>query len=597
MIRNSTLISDIKFIWTYLAKTRKWQLFGLFLLMLCSVFAEMLSLGAVVPFIGALTSPESVMKQVSAQSVIKMFNIKDDEELIILLTTSFILLAFWAAFIRMLLLFVNTRLMAKMSVELRFRIFSITLYRPYTFHIANNSSELISIVTDKISILVYSAIQQVLNFFIAFLVAFSIVVTLLMIDSMIAISAFLVLGGSYFFIGYFSRKLLKVNSKKIAESHPLAIKQLQEGVGGIRDVILDNSQESFITPYKSYIKKSQTAIIYNNLIAQIPKFILEFLGIAFIAVLACYFYLSGKDGLPLLAALALGAQRLLPAMQQAYVAWSGILGGESAIADVVKYMRIKTEATDHFSKDIAAIQFNQAIELKDIQFSYNASKKGQLDGISLTIPKGSKVGFIGPTGCGKSTLMDLIMGLLKPTKGELLVDGVVVKENTIKDWQKKIAHVPQSIYLSDNSIAENIAFGIPKDQIDMKQVKIAAKSAQLEKLIESLDNGYLTKVGERGIQLSGGQRQRIGIARALYKQASIIIFDEATSALDEETEANIVNAIDSLDEDLTILMIAHRLSTLKNCDTIYRLSEGKIVGKGSYDLVIKGDSSGTTTIS
>lgn len=582
---NSKLIADIRYIWSFLGKNRRWQFAGLFLLMLLSFFAEMVSLGAVVPFIGVLTAPEQMMKFEWIRTVMQLLDISSADELLIYLTAGFIVVAFLAAGIRILLLWANTWLSAAMGIQLRSEIYKRTLYQPYNFHIANNSSDLISIVTEKVSLVQNVGIMHILMFMTAIFTSSGIIIMLLLIDPMVAFLTFVVLGGGYLLMGSFSRKLLRKNSQKIARSQPLAIKQLQEGIGGIRDVILDHSQETFLAQYKKYVTEIQKASNQNGFISQLPKYVLELLGIVLIAGLAYYLYMQGRESLPVLAALALGAQRLLPALQQIYFSWSQIVGGQAAIADVVGYMGKEIPVSIVRSEERTSISFDTSIELKDVKFSYTGSNTGALNGISLEISKGAKVGFIGPTGCGKSTLLDLIMGLLKPTNGQLLIDGEPLKPSNIQDWQQKIAHVPQSIYLSDNSIEENIAFGVPKEQIDRSRVEQAAKQAHMDEFIAGLARGYETVVGERGVQLSGGQRQRIGIARALYKQAEVIVFDEATSALDDATEKIIMETINDLDEGLTTLMIAHRLSTLESCDTVYRLADGKIVESGSYEQV------------
>jgi ATP-binding cassette subfamily B protein len=303
------------------------------------------------------------------------------------------------------------------------------------------------------------------------------------------------------------------------------------------------------------------------------------MGIAFMAFLAYSLALSESGiagAIPVLGALALGAQRLLPVLQQGYASWSSIVGSQSSLADALDLLEqqmpdVSVHTANH------ALAFNRQIELKDVSFRYRDDAPWVLHDINLVIKKGSRVGFVGTTGSGKSTLLDIVMGLLYPTQGCMLVDGQVVDVNNMRGWQQHIAHVPQSIYLSDASVAENIAFGIPKDNIDYARVKVAAEQAQIADVIEGLAKDYNTLVGERGVRLSGGQRQRIGIARALYKQASVIIFDEATSALDNETEQAVMESIEKLSKELTVLIIAHRLSTLEKCDIVIRLNKGFLV--------------------
>lgn len=583
-MKQQTLFMNIISLWSFLGKKRLLQFAGLFMLMLIAVFAEMISLGAVVPFLSALTDPKMLMEKGWFQPIVHLLGVQAEDELLLPLTLAFIAAALISAGLRVLLLWVNSRLTASMSIQLRTALYSRALYSPYEFHLASNSSALITLVTQKIGLATNAGIMHVLMLVVALMTSAAIILTLLLIDPLVAMLTFGVLGGGYVLVGFVSRNMLKRNSQTIAQNQPLAVKQLQEGIGGIRDVILDQSQETFLKNYSGYVQKAEVAGRKNGIISQLPKYVLELIGIVLIAGLAYYLQLQGKAALPILGALALGAQRLLPSLQQAYFSWSTIAGAQMAIAEVVEYLDVKSTQTVK-TENTLPISFQKSIELDHISFNYAGTGTNVLDNVSLSIPKGSRVGFIGETGSGKSTLLDVIMGLLTPGRGKMLIDGVEIDADNRKSWQKRIAHVPQSIYLSDTSILENIAFGIPKEKIDADRAVKAAKQAHLHHFIEELPNGYETFVGERGVQLSGGQRQRIGIARALYKQAGVIVFDEATSALDDATEKSVMEAINSLDEDLTVLMIAHRLSTLKGCEVIYKLSHGRIIESGSYEQV------------
>ena len=578
-MKNSKMVSDVISLWMFLGKKRIWQLTALFILMSFSVVSEMVSLGAVVPFLGALTNPEMLMKQSWFQPVISLLEIKSADELLLPLTIAFILAAVFSAGLRILLLWVNTRLSASMAIQLRSELYKRALYKSYEFHLTNNSSELISIITEKIGA-ASAAILHLIMFVIAMFTSLAIIMTMMVINPVVAIVTFCILGGGYFIIGYFSRKVLERNSVIAAENQPLSIKQLQEGIGGIRDVILDNTQEEFLKNYIRYAQKVHIAASNNAFISQLPKSILELIGIVLIASLAYYLNSQGQSALPILGAMAMGSQRLLPSLQQAYFSWAVIMGAQASISDVVYYLCIDSDYNKNISDDI---NFEKDIVLENIYFKYMGTRTYIIKDISLMIPKGARIGLMGSTGSGKSTLLDIIMGLLIPTKGKMLIDGKEINDTNIQSWRKHIAHVPQSIYLSDASILENIAFGVPREEIDEKRVIEAAKQAQLHQFIEELPQGYNTFVGERGVQLSGGQRQRIGIARALYKQTSVIVLDEATSALDNKTEEAVMEAVNSLDRNLTVFMVAHRLSTLKSCDVVYKLSHGKIIDWGSYE--------------
>lgn len=586
-MKSPSLLSNIIALWSFLGRKRVLQFTALFMLMLLAVFAEMVSLGAVVPFLSALTDPGMLMEKSWFQPVARLLGAQAADELLLPLTLAFVLAALLSAGLRMSLLWVNSRLTASMSIQLRTALYRRALYSPYEFHLASNSSELIALVTQKIGSASGAGIMHVLMLVVALMTSTAIILTLLLIDPLVALLTFGVLGGGYMLVGFVSRKMLRRNSRTIAENQPLAVKQLQEGIGGIRDVILDRTQETFLKNYATYVQKSEVAAIKNGIIGQLPKHVLELIGIVLIAGLAYDLQTQGKAALPILGALALGAQRLLPSLQQAYFSWSFISGAQVVIAEVVKYLDAES-AQSKKNDNRLPVSFQKSIALDRVSFQYANTDVNVLSDISLSIPKGTRAGFIGETGSGKSTLLDVIMGLLVPGGGKLLIDGVEINEANRKSWQKHLAHVPQSIYLSDTSILENIAFGVPKDQIDAKRAVAAAKQAHLHHFIEKLPGGYETFVGERGVQLSGGQRQRIGIARALYKQAEVIIFDEATSALDDATEKIVMEAINDLDANLTVLLIAHRLSTLRGCNAIYKLSHGKIIESGSYEQVCAG---------
>jgi ATP-binding cassette subfamily B protein len=378
------------------------------------------------------------------------------------------------------------------------------------------------------------------------------------------------------------------NSQRIAQEQTQVVKALQEGLGGIRDVLLDGTQNVYCDVYRKAVLQLQRAGGENNFMSQAPRYAMESFGMALIVVFVLVLsYRPGGIGaaLPILAVLALGAQRLLPLMQQLYGNWSAVAGSKAAVIDVIELLEQPLPVEANLMEPVP-LALNDTISFDNVRFHYGSNGPWVLDGINLVIPKGARIGFVGSTGSGKSTALDILMGLLEPTQGKIMVDGQPISHELQRAWQRTIAHVPQSIFLADTTIAGNIAFGIPPDQIDLERVRIAAKQARIAEFIESRPEGYSAFVGERGIRLSGGQRQRIGIARALYKQANVLIFDEATSSLDNETEQSVMQAIEGLSEDLTILIVAHRLTTLKNCDTIVQLEHGKIDKQYTYEQLI-----------
>ena len=387
---------------------------------------------------------------------------------------------------------------------------------------------------------------------------------------------------------YLTKKRLHGNSKKISHNSNMTIKALQEGLGGIRDVLIDGAQDTYCEYFRAADVKRRRSISSNQFMGQSPRYGVESLGMILITSLA--FFLSKEEGdlmgtLPLLGALAIGTQRMLPMLQQAYNSWSLIRGSQCILQDALALLEQQLPKYTEY-KNTGSISFHKTIRLNSLGFRYNKDAPWIFNNLNLTILKGSRIGFVGTTGSGKSTLLDIIMTLLHPSEGTLEIDDTEVNVSNNQGWFSHIAHIPQSIYLSDTTIAENIAFGIPKDRIDYQRVISAAKKAQIDGTIQSWDQKYDTVVGERGIRLSGGQRQRIGIARALYKEANVLIFDEATSALDSQTEKVVMDAIDDIHKDTTILMVAHRLSTLKNCDLIVELENGKIKRQGRPSEII-----------
>ena len=415
-----------------------------------------------------------------------------------------------------------------------------------------------------------------------------ILIALLSVDFVTALVAFGGIGLIYALIIRLTRYRLLTNSQISARESTHVIKSLQEGLGGIRDVLINGSQATYCQIYRDADLPLRRVQASNLFIVGSPRYVMEALGMMLIAVLA-YSLAHQADGItkaiPILGALALGAQRLLPVLQQAYGAWTGILGGQASLQDALELLE---QPLPDYAEQPAAqpLPFKDNISLKQLGFCYTTQTPYVLKHINLSIAKGSRIGFIGATGSGKSTMIDIIMSLLQPTDGKLEIDGQAVTPSNQRAWQAHIAHVPQAIFLADSSIEENIAFGTPKGQIDHERVLQVAQQAQIVDTIESWPKQYQTLVGERGVRLSGGQRQRIGIARALYKQADVIIFDEATSSLDNETEQAVMQAIEGLSKDLTLLIVAHRLTTLKNCKQIVELGEGGIKRVGSYQDIV-----------
>lgn len=555
--------------------------------MVLTSFAEILSIGTVLPFLGVLTAPARVFEHPIAQPIIQTLGIETPEQLLLPLTLAFGAAALVAGAMRLLLLWFSTRLSYMTGADLSINIYRRTLYQPYAVHIARNSSEIINGISNKTGAVI-GAITMTVGLLGSSVMLLAILIALLAVDPVIAMAAFGGFGVIYIFIIRLTRSRLLSNGQHIARESTFLIKAIQEGLGGIRDILIDGSQAVYCKIYGNADIPLRRAQGSNTFISSSPRFGLEALGMILITLLA-FVLAKQEDGIvkaiPILGALALGAQRLLPVLQLAYASWSGIQAGRASLQDSLELL---DQPLPEYADQAPAqpLPFRQEIRLKQLSFRYSPETPWVLNKLNLTIAKGSRVGFIGTTGSGKSTLLDIVMGLLPPTEGALEVDGQPITTVNHRAWQAHIAHVPQAIFLADCSVEENIAFGVSKDEIDHERVRQAACKAQIADVIEAWPRQYQTFVGERGIRLSGGQRQRIGIARALYKRADIIIFDEATSALDNETEEAVMQAIEGLDNDLTILIIAHRLTTLKGCTQIVELSGGGVKRSGIYQEMV-----------
>jgi len=585
VVSDASMYSLLTRLGKQISQRRRHEFGWLLMLMLFSSILEIVSLGAVVPFIGVLTQPEKVFALPIVLNIANSVGIVSADELILPITIIFIVAALIAGLTRMLLSWFTIHLASSIGVEFSEDAFRKTLYQPYSIHISRGSSEIISGITQKV-ITATRVVLSVVSILSSTLLLVSILATLLIIDPKTAGIAIICFSMGYLFIAWVVRKRLSTNSKHIARKQTFVVRAVQEGLGAIRDILLHNTQDSYSKEYHKAVLLLNRSHAENTFLNQVPRYLMEIVGMILIAILA--YILSFQPGglqssLPVIGALALGAQRLLPMSQLVYASWANIASSRSSLIDILKLLE-QPLPTNTIYEPPVPFDFMDEIRLDHVDFQYETRDSMILNNVNLVIKKGSQIGFIGSTGSGKSTMLDLIMFLLVPTNGEILIDGQSIDNQLKRAWQNNIAHVPQNIFLSEASVCENIAFGVPKEMIDMSRVKRAAESAQIASFIESHPEKYNIFVGERGVHLSGGQRQRIGIARALYRKANIIIFDEATSALDSAIEEAVIDAIEKLDPNLTILIIAHRLSTLRNCDTIIKLESGKIIAQDTYEF-------------
>ena len=576
----------------HLSARRKLQLSVLMLIALAAAVTELLALGSVLPLLAVLSEPDEIWQWPWIQQVVAIFGWSSPGQLLMVAAGVFAAAAVLAGAVRLLTLWLGGRLSAAIGSDLSCEVYRRTLFQPYSVHVKRNSSVVVNSVINQTNRSV-GAIHSALTMFIAVFVAVSLLIGFFFIDWSVALSAVLLFGTAYFVIAIFSRRELARNSEEITAAGTRTLKAIQEGLGAIRDVLLDGTQSTYLEVFRTADRPQRRLQARNQFLIAFPRFALEALGLLAISLLALALVVrkgSGSAAIPFLGAFAMGAQRLLPAMQQAYGGWSALKG---CTADLCGVLEMLEQPLPEIDQDPPHLSLQNDIQLRNIDFSYGHQRPAVIKQLSLSIEVGQRVGLIGTTGSGKSTMVDLLMGLLIPNSGSILLDNLDLHDpdhpERLLSWRSAIAHVPQSIYLADRSVAQNIAFGLATDRIDDERVRRAAQSSQIAGFIESLPEAYETFVGERGIQLSGGQRQRLGIARALYKQAQVLILDEATSALDHNTELAVMDAIDQLDYRPTIVMIAHRLSTVAQCDRVIRLDCGRVVADGPPSEVLSQD--------
>lgn len=545
------------------------------IVILLSSGAELLSLGAVIPFLMVLSEPGSLWDEPIVHTLVARLGYTQASQLVVPAATAFGMAALLAGAVRLLNLWLNGRLTAQIGSDLSCEAYRRTLYQPYEVHARRNSADVIKGTTTEITFTV-RAITALLQMSTSAAVAIGLICGLVVFNWRLALIAISVFGSAYLVLAVTVRRELQLNSKLISNAARQQIKALQEGLGAIREVILNSNQETYIEIYRKADLPQRRLQAQNLYLSLYPRYAMEALGLIGIAAISGSLAVGDKNSeIPFLGFLALCAQRLLPALQQVYSEWSALKGlnaNIAAVASMLDQPLPRMTAKPHKLEEI------NTIRLEGVHYRYASDMPEVLKGLSLVIKRGERIGLIGSTGSGKSTTIDILMGLLTPSSGRVLVDGVDInspqKPGFINSWRASIAHVPQNIYLADCSITENIAFGVPANQIDFERVKQAARKAQIDRFIESSSGSYESTVGEKGIRLSGGQRQRIAIARALYKGASILILDEATSALDNQTETAVMEEIKSLEGGLTIISVAHRLSSLKGYDRILEIKGG-----------------------
>ena len=579
---NNSLRNLISSVWLLLEEKRKKQLFLLGVLTILGSLAEMLSLGMIIPFLSALVSPEEILLNENFLLLFEVFKISNSEDLILFISFLFVLLVIVSSIIRVYLVIIQNRTSMGIGSDLGISLYHNVINEDYLYHTSKNTSEIIAGL-NKASGLSNYLIKPCLMLVSSGIMIISIVVALVIVNPWITFLLISALSLVYGIITFLVSRSLRFFGNKVAKESIDSIKTVQEGLGGIRDVILYHSENIQYLRYKKVFQSYMSSKASIQIIGATPKIAVESLGLLLLLFISVFLYYQNDSFLsfvPVLAAIALGAQRILPLLQQFYSALVEIRGNlqnANDALDLINTKKLKITSTE--SEENPIINFDKVIDFKDICFKYPKTSRWILKDLNFKIYKGEKVAILGETGAGKSTLLDILLGLFSPTNGFLCIDDQIINSSNVNSWQRKITHVPQSIFLLDQTIMENIAFGIATDEIDFNRVQDCAIKAQIHYDILEMEDSYNTVVGERGVKLSGGQRQRIAIARALYKGAEVLIFDEPTSAIDSFTESKILNIFKELSEDLTIIVITHSTRSFDFFDKIYYLENGQIESK------------------
>jgi ABC-type multidrug transport system fused ATPase/permease subunit len=572
--------STLRIVWAILTKKERRNLIWVFSLMLFGTVLETFSLGLVVPVVGLLTKPEYLK---SHQRIDELLNFPSQTQFVVGAMLLLVLVYVVKSIFLIGSLWVQYGYSTSVTKRLGRTLFENYLKQPYTFHLQRNSATLIRNSQNTTSVMA-GTINPILSIAADALVTAGMMVLLLIIEPKGTIITILVFALSSIALRKFSNRRIQLWGEAQNFHKGMILQHLQQGFGGVKDVKILGRENYFVNQYSDHLDGNANVLRRFSLAQAVPRFGLEILMMIGLASLVSTMVLSGQELteiLPVLGLFGAAAFRLLPAVNRSIMS-AQTINLNRPLVDIVAAdlgLIISTATTKSDQSHLAS-----SISVKDLSFSYENASAQALTGVSVEIFRGEAVGLVGSSGSGKSTLVDVLLGLLKPTTGRVLVDGTDI-HNNLRWWQDQIGYVPQSIFLTDDTLRRNVAFGLPKDEIDEVAIEAAIHSAQLEDFVASLPDGLDTIVGERGVRLSGGQRQRIGIARALYNNPDVLVLDEATSSLDTETEHGVMQAVQALQGEKTVIIVAHRLSTVEYCDRLYRLENARIVDEGTFSEV------------
>lgn len=568
---------------------KKRGLLVLMMVILMAVF-ETLGVASIMPFLTVLGNPDAVESNPYLNIIYSYFNFQNPQQFLVVLGGFAFSLVVFSAVFRIFTTYVINRYTQMRLHTLSERLLETYLRQPYSFFLGRNTGDMAKSILSEVNQLIANVLKPAMDGIAYIFVTLALISFLIINDPKLALIVGATIGGSYLIIFLLIQKYIKELGEQRLSANKTRFRTAAEALGGIKDIKLLGRESAYLKRFSPASKRFSINQATATTLSVIPRYVLEAIGFGGVIILALVLMMRTDnfgDVLPVLGLYAFAGYKLLPAAQQIYISLTKVRFGGAAVDDVYDDLH-QRDALIEIQKDAKQLAIYDSISFKQVSFFYENVEKPALKNLNYTIKKGSSIGLVGSTGAGKTTLVDLILGLLIPTRGEFKVDNQIIDEKNIRQWQKSLGYVPQDIYLVDASISENIALGISSEKIDQSQVEKCAQLAQVHDfIIEELPQGYQTQVGERGVRLSGGQRQRIGIARALYHDPEVLVFDEATSALDNVTEKAVIEAVNVLSHKKTIIMIAHRLSTVKNCDQIIYLEQGEIIDSGNYQQLIE----------
>lgn len=576
----------------YLDRKRRFQFYYLFAFMTFGSILEILSVGSIIPFLTALISPDLIIQSAHSYIFLEYFKSLSEEEVKYHITIIFIFITCLNMMIKLISLNLSVKLTYHAGADISALALERILDQNFQYHLNAKTSELLNLVYVKAANLSGSVIMPLISILNAALISIMIVIILFILNFMATIFLILSLTILYFTVYKVSKNLIYNNGYIVARETSIVLKVLQESFGSIRDIILSNRQRVYLREYDQHHRSVRSAAAQNVFWAGSPRHVIEGSMLILLAGAAGFLANDSRNDLvqviPLVGAFAVGLQRLLPQFQLAYASMAMIRSSQVALSDVLDHLynlRNERLAIPGGNRKTEFTPLKDSIDFIDVSFSYSSANKATLDNLNLKIFRGERIGVVGESGGGKSTFADLIMGLLQPTSGQILVDGTVLNGDTSKAWHNVISHVAQNFFISDKTIAENVAFGESLSKIDITKVRAACETSQAIDFIERLPGALLYSVGEGGSSLSGGQRQRLAIARAVYREAQVLVLDEATSALDEDSEAQLVYALERLPAHVTLIIITHRTKALTICDRILEVTKNSVVERDPQDYV------------